>query len=68
MVNNYTNYVMKITLDMIFERNAPKLVFPAISRCCEQLTVDVNNAFEDFSKELNLILKGEGGGFMTHLL
>jgi len=56
-----------ITLNVIFEHDAPKLVFSPTSWCCEQPTVDVNNAFEDVSKELNLILKGEGGGFMKHL-
>ena len=56
-----------ITLNVIFERDAQKLVFSATSRCCEQPTVDVNSAFEDVLNELNLILKGEGGGFMTHL-
>ena len=44
----------------IFERDAPT---PATSRCCEQPTVEVNNAIEDVFEG---ILKGEGGCFMTH--
>ena len=47
----------------IFEHDAPKLLFPATSRCCKQPTVNVNNAFEDVFEG---ILKGEGDDFMIY--
>jgi len=44
----------------IFERDVPKLLFPATSWSCEQPTVDISNVFE------YVFEGGEGGGFMTH--
>ena len=59
--------ITAITLNVIFESDALKLIFHATSWWREQPTVEANNAFKDVLKELNLILKGEGGGFMRHL-